>query len=243
MKDRNTYRLVPRLIFSTILLWSLFQSCNKESPLPEEKELEPKVELTVTPEGVIPYGGSVDVRWTADQNTNKVVAKVNGLVKNTSQGSASRAGALYLGPLFKDLLVSVTATNVDLSTEVEKEVHVGDWTTSTFGLVSYYPWRYDSLGRSSLDGKVLKRWKVDPEAASWVDYYHKDGTVTYSNHPGIKLLWFLPDDNSITINGATRKLQVNQEQMIISYQGAYNGEQVWFDMIYEHASDTPTDPE
>jgi hypothetical protein len=243
MKDRNTYRLVPRLIFSTILLWSLFPGCNKESPLPEEKELEPKVELTVTPEGVIPYGGNIDVRWTADQNTNKVVAKVNGLVKNTSQGSASRAGALVLGPLFKDLLVSVTATNIDLSTEVEKEVHVGDWTTSTFGLVSYYPWRYDSLGRSSLDGKVLKRWKADPELSSFVDYYHKDGTVTYSNYPGLKISWFLPDDNSITINGATRKLQVNQEQMIISYQGTYDGETVWFDMIYEHASDTPTDPE
>ena len=241
MKNRNTYRLVPLLIFSTILLWSLFPGCNKESPLPEEKELEPKVELTVTPEGVIPYGGNIDVRWTADQNTNKVVAKVNGLVKNTSQGSASRAGALILGPLFKDLLVAVTATNVDLSTEVEKEVHVGDWTTSTFGLVSYYPWRYDSLGRSSLDGKVLKRWKADPELSSFVDYYHKDGTVTYSNYPGLKISWSLPDDNSITINGTTRKLQVNQEQMIISYQGTYDGETVWFDMIYEHASDTPTD--
>ena len=233
--------MVPLLIFSTILLWSLFPGCNKESPLPEEKELEPKVELTVTPEGVIPYGGNIDVRWTADQNTNKVVAKVNGLVKNTSQGSASRAGALILGPLFKDLLVAVTATNVDLSTEVEKEVHVGDWTTSTFGLVSYYPWRYDSLGRSSLDGKVLKRWKADPELSSFVDYYHKDGTVTYSNYPGLKISWSLPDDNSITINGTTRKLQVNQEQMIISYQGTYDGETVWFDMIYEHASDTPTD--
>ncbi len=96
MKDRNTYRLVPLLIFSTILLWSLFPGCNKESPLPEEKELEPKIELSVTPEGVIPYGGSVDIRWTADQNTNKVVAKVNREIKATSSGSASRAGALYL---------------------------------------------------------------------------------------------------------------------------------------------------
>ena len=243
MKDRNTYRLVPRLIFSTILLWSLFQSCNKESPLPEEKELEPKVELTVTPEGVIPYGGNIDVRWTADQNTNKVVAKVNGLVKNTSQGSASRAGALVLGPLFKDLLVSVTATNVDLSTEVEKEIHVGDWTTSTFGLVSYYPWRFDSLGRSSLDGKILKRWEAAPELLSSIISFYKDGRYISSNYPTVVVYWSVPDSNTIVINGSTRKLQVNQEEMIISYQGSYNGQPVWFDTIYKHASDTPTDPD
>ena len=155
MKDRYTYRLVPLLIFSTILLWPLFPGCKKESPPLEEKELEPKVELTVTPEGVIPYGGSIDVRWTADQNTNKVVVKVNGVIKATSSGSASRAGALHLGPLFKDIMVEVIVTNVDLSAQVEKEIRVGDWTTSTFGLVSYYPWRYKEFRVSSLDGKIL----------------------------------------------------------------------------------------
>jgi len=241
MKDRNTYRLVPRLIFSTILLWSLFQSCNKESPPPEEKELEPKVELSVTPEGVIPYGGSIDVRWTADDKTNKVVTKVNGVVKNISQGSASRAGALYLGPLFKDLLISVVATNVDLSAEVEKEIHVGDWTTSTLGLVSYYPWKYDSIGISSLDGKILERWGLDPEILSWVVNFYKDGRYTVSSHPTIVEYWSAPDNNTIVINGSTSKLQVNQKEMIISVQTTYNSELVWFDTIYKHASDTPLD--
>jgi len=243
MKDRNTYRLVPRLIFSTILLWSLFQSCNKESPLPEEKELEPKVELTVTPEGVIPYGGNIDVRWTADQNTNKVVAKVNGLVKNTSQGSASRAGALVLGPLFKDLLVSVTATNVDLSTEVEKEVHVGDWKTSKFGLVSKYPWRYDSLGVSSLDGRVLRRWSVTPEEKDDVSYYLREGIMYSSKYPSWVVSWYIQDETTIVINGSVQKLQVDDKQMILSYQTEDHGEMVWFDMIFEHASDVPNDPD
>lgn len=243
MKDRNTYRLVPRLIFSTILLWSLFQSCNKESPLPEEKELEPKVELTVTPEGVIPYGGNIDVRWTADQNTNKVVAKVNGLVKNTSQGSASRAGALVLGPLFKDLLVSVTATNVDLSTEVEKEVHVGDWTTSKFGLVSKYAWAKDSLGFSSLDGKILRRWSVTPEEKTVTYFFLREGTMYSSGNSSWVVPWYILDENTIVINGSVQKLQVDDKQMIISYQTENRGEVVWLDMIYVHASDVPNDPD
>jgi len=231
------------IIGMMIILGTHLVSCEKiPQPPVVEPEVRPFVELSVTPEGVIPYGGRVDIIWGADKKTKKIVVKVNDEIKETIT-NGSRAGALTLGPLFKDMFVSVTAINVNLSFEVEKEIHVGDWTSSKFGLVSKYPWRYDSLGRSSLDGKVLKRWKADPELSSFVDYYHKDGTVTYSNYPGLKISWFLPDDNSITINGATRKLQVNQEQMIISYQGTYDGETVWFDMIYEHASDTPTDPE
>jgi hypothetical protein len=231
------------IIGMMIILGTHLVSCEKiPQPPVVEPEVRPFVELSVTPEGVIPYGGRVDIIWGADKKTKKIVVKVNDEIKETIT-NGSRAGALTLGPLFKDMFVSVTAINVNLSFEVEKEIKVGDWTSSKFGLVSKYPWRYDSLGRSSLDGKVLKRWKADPELSSFVDYYHKDGTVTYSNYPGLKISWFLPDDNSITINGATRKLQVNQEQMIISYQGTYDGETVWFDMIYEHASDTPTDPE
>ena len=128
------------------------------------------------------------------------------------------------------LFRSLTGKFGDYTFTEEQEVQVGDWTTSTFGLVSYYPWRYDSLRISSLDGKVLDQWEPDPELLSWVDYYHKDGTITYSNHPGLKIPWSLPDDNSITRNGTTRKLQVNQVQMIISYQTTRLGEQVWFDM-------------
>ena len=211
--------------------------CEKEPPPPPEvePELQPTLELSVTPEGEIPYGDVATLDW---KTTNAFR-----LFINDERQENYKEGNKGTGKLFKDTTYTVKAQRVTLFAQKSVTIEVGDWTTSKFGLVSKYPWRYDSLGRSSLDGKVLKRWKADPELSSFVEYYHKDGTVTYSNYPGIKISWFLPDDNSITINGATRKLQVNQEQMIISYQGAYNGEQVWFDMIYEHASDTPTDPE
>ena len=224
------------LIGMIIVLGTHLVSCEKvPTPPVVEPELMPKLELSVTPQGEIPYGEVATLKW-------KTINALRVFVNDERQENY-KEGNKGTGKLFKNTKFVVRATNVKLSTEETVEIKVGDWTSSKFGLVSKYPWRYDSLGRSSLDGKVLKRWKADPELSSFVDYYHKDGTVTYSNYPGLKISWFLPDDNSITINGATRKLQVNQEQIIISYQGTYDGETVWFDMIYEHASDTPTDPE
>lgn len=240
MKNRNTYQPILLLIFSTLLLLPFFPGCKKE-PLPppvvEPEELAPTLELTVTPEGVVPYGEErVVLGWTTTNATQVIV--------NDQRQVAVKSGTHTIPErIFKDTTFHVQAINVKKMTKKSITIPVGDWTTSTFGLVSYYPWRYDSLGRSSLDGKVLKRWKVEPEISSWVDYYHKDGTITYSNYPGLKIPWSLPDDNSITMNGTTRKLQVNQEQMIISYQTMYNGDLIWFDMVFEHASDTPTDPE
>jgi len=213
--------------------------CEKEPPPPPpvvDSELVPTLELSVTPEGVIPYGeGSVVINFQT-KDANQVL--VNGVRKP----SVKLGTHTIKEKLFKDTTLVVKAINIKKMVEKSVTIQVGDWTTSTFGLVSYYPWRYDSLRISSLDGKVLDQWEPDPELLSWVDYYHKDGTITYSNHPGLKIPWSLPDDNSITRNGTTRKLQVNQVQMIISYQTTRLGEQVWFDMIYEHASDTPTDP-
>ena len=219
--------------------------CEKEPPPPPEvePELQPTLELSVTPEGVIPYGGSVDVRWTAE-NTNKVVVKVNGVVKATPFGSASRSGALYLDHVFKDALVSIVATNVGLSTEIEKEIHVGDWMTSTFGLVSYFPWRYKEFRVSSVNGVIMSTIYLTEEELSWIFYYHRDGRKTYSpNLSSDTSQWYLKDDSTIVVNGTDLKLQVNQEEMIISYEVTYNGQPAWFDMVMVHASDIPTDPE
>ena len=213
--------------------------CEKEPPPPPpvvDSELVPTLELSVTPEGVIPYGEASVVINFQTKDANQVL--VNGVRKP----SVKLGTHTIKEKLFKDTTLVVKAINIKKMVEKSVTIQVGDWTTSTFGLVSYYPWRYDSLRISSLDGKVLNQWEPDPELLSWVDYYHKDGTITYSNHPGLKIPWSLPDDNSITRNGTTMKLQVNQVQMIISYQTTRLGEQVWFDMIYEHASDTPTDP-
>ena len=149
----------------------------------------PWIKLTVEPSGIVlPYGDTCTVSW---EIANLSMVYLNGEPVDTYRNKKVLR-------LFADTKFTLTGKFGDYTFTEEQEVQVGDWTTSTFGLVSYYPWRYDSLGRSSLDGKVLKRWKVEPEISSWVDYYHKDGTITYSNHPGLKIPWSLPDDNSIT---------------------------------------------
>lgn len=232
------------IIGAVIVLGTHLVSCERIPPPPVvEPELMPSVELSVTPQGVIPYGDGLDIRWTADNNTNKVVLKVNGKIKETRYGSNSRNGAFYIDRLFKDALVTIVATNVNLSVEEEKEVHVGDWTSSTFGLVSYFPWKYKSQTLSSLDGKLLATIGLTEEEKSWVFYYHKDGRLTFSNHPTLAEPWYLKSESSLVENGYEYKLRVNQEEMILSYKTTWNGQEVWLNLIHKHASSTPTDPD
>ena len=210
--------------------------CEKEPPPPPEvePELQPTLELSVTPEGEIPYGDVATLEW---KTTNAFR-----LFINDERQENYKEGNKGTGKLFKDTTYTVKAQRVTLFAQKSVTIEVGDWTTSTFGLVSYYPWRYDSLGRSSLDGKILNRWEVAPELLSVITNFHRDGRYINSDYPTVVVYWSVPDSNTIVINGSTNKLQVNQEQMIISYQSSYNGQPVWCDQIYKHASDTPTDP-
>jgi hypothetical protein len=210
--------------------------CEKEPPPPPEvePELQPTLELSVTPEGEIPYGDVATLEW---KTTNAFR-----LFINDERQDNYKEGNKGTGKLFKDTTYTVKAQRVTLFAQKSVTIEVGDWTTSTFGLVSYYPWKYDSIGISSLDGKILERWGLDPEILSWVVNFYKDGRYTVSSHPTIVQYWSAPDNNTIVINGSTSKLQVNQKEMIISVQTTYNSELVWFDTIYKHASDTPTDP-
>ena len=208
---------------------------------PVDPELKPSVELSVTPQGVVPYGGSIDVLWDADDNTNKVVIKVNGEVKETRYGSNSRQGGLHIDRLFEDVLVTVVVTNVNLSVQEEKEIRVGDWTTSEFGLVSHYSWRKDKFSMTSMDGNVLFTSQATEEERSSIFYFHKDGKYTVSTSPGVVQSWYIPTSGTISINNSVRKLQVSQEEMVISYQTTWNGQPSWFNAIFKHASDISID--
>ena len=213
--------------------------CEKEPPPPPEvePELQPTLELSVTPEGVIPYGEDGVVINFQTENANQVL--VNGVRK-----PSVKSGTHTLNErIFKDTTLNVKAINIKKFIEKEVTIPVGNWTTSTFGLVSYYPWRYKALGISNIKGEILDYWIPYPELLSWVFYYHRDGRLTYSPNLSSKTVPWYINKNTIVINGATYKLQVNQEEMVISYEVTYHGEPAWFDMVMVHASDTPTDPE
>ena len=213
--------------------------CEKEPPPPPpvvDSELVPTLELSVTPEGVIPYGeGSVVINFQT-KDANQVL--VNGVRKP----SVKLGTHTIKEKLFKDTTLVVKAINIKKMVEKSVTIQVGDWTTSTFGLVSYYPWKYKALSVSSFEGKILDYWIPDPELLSWVFYYHRDGKKTQTIDPNRTEPWYLKNDSTIVTNGVARKLQVDQYEMVISYETRFNGEPAWFNMIFEHASDIPTDP-
>ena len=212
--------------------------CEKEPPPPPpvvDSELVPTLELSVTPEGVIPYGeGSVVINFQT-KDANQVL--VNGVRKP----SVKLGTHTIKEKLFKDTTLVVKAINIKKMVEKSVTIQVGDWTTSTFGLVSYYPWKYKALSVSSFEGEILDYWIPDPELLSWVFYYHRDGKISYSFTEEIAS-WLIEGD-TIFQNREPFKLQVNQNEMILSYQTMYNGELIWFDMVFEHASDVPNDPD
>ena len=194
----------------------------------------PYVKLIVKPsDTILPYGDTCTVIWET--------ANVNPVYLNHVQVKTPISGDAYR--LFADTKFTLTGHFGDYTFTDEQEVQVGDWTTSTFGLVSYYPWRYDSLGVSSLDGEILRRWSVTPVEKDVVYYYLKEGILYSSEDPSRTNPWYISDENTIVINGSVRKLQVDDKQMIISYQTENHGEIVWFDMIFKHASDVPNDPD
>ena len=235
--------LTPLTALLLLAVGLLVCGCEKEPPPPPdppkppvEKELSPIIEVNkVAPEGLVPYGDSVTFKY---KNINTKEFWVDGQIQ-----TPATEGTFVTGPVCGKTTFWLLAKNVELTTSKYVEIlEVGPWYETSYGLVSYFPWRYKAMRISSLDGKILDYWIPDPEVLSWIIYYHKDGTVSYS-HTTQVVSWIVPNDNTIIINGTNRKLQIGQEEMVLSYQTTYNGETVWFDMVFEHASDTPTDPE
>lgn len=218
--------------------------CEKEPPPPPdppkppvEKELSPIIEVNkVAPEGLVPYGDSVTFKY---KNINTKEFWVDGQIQ-----TPATEGTFVTGPVCGKTTFWLLAKNVELTTSKYVEIlEVGPWYETTFGLVSYYPWRYKKMSISDMKDNVLAWWLPDEEERSWVFYYHKNGVTTYSPDLSTgRTLWSIKNDSTITSNGFDFRLQVSEEEMILSYQTRWNGQDVWFNLIFEHASDTPTDP-
>ena len=227
--------LTPLTALLLLAVGLLVGGCEKEPPPPEvEPELQPTLELSVTPEGEIPYGDVATLEW---KTTNAFR-----LFINDERQDNYKEGNKGTGRLFKDTTFTLKAQRVTLFVEESVTISVGPWYETTFGLVSYYPWRYKEFRVSNVDGVVMSTIYLTEEELSWVFYYHRDGKVSYSNTSKV-VSWYIEDKNTIVINGTSFKLQVSQEEMIISYEVTYNGQPAWFDMVCVHASDIPTDPD
>ncbi len=216
------------ILVETIFIVLLINSCQK-NPVPQE--LEPTLEVSINPTGVIPYGSKVTISWTT---ANVRILKINDIPQI---GVAS--GSTVFERVCSDVLYKVKATNVSLSTEKNLEVHVGDWTTSKFGLVSYYPWKKKEYRILRLDGTLDHKFDPDPREMTEVFYYHKDGKKTYKENSGIDE-WEVVNEK-LRLNKEYFNFKVSDVELSIFQETTYAGEPAIFESVYEHASTTPTD--
>ena len=156
-EKKNRVILVSIMI---LLLGALVQSCEKP-PVGGTNELKPTLEVSRIPaEGVLPFGGNFTLWWNT---TNTRTFTIGGKQYPSSAGSISLK-------LFKDTIFEVRATNFLLSTKVDLEVKVGDWTTSKIGFITHSPWQM-TANRAYRDGILLMDFNLSQ--------YQKDEILTF----------------------------------------------------------------
>lgn len=132
-KVKNRVILVSIMI---LLLGALLQSCEKPNTPDKPEELKPTLEVTTSPDGVLPYGKEFTLSWKTTNTKNLLI--------NNKQHFPVEAGSLKL-KLFKDTTFVVSALNIVLWTKEDKKVTVGDWTTSKLGLLTHGTWYLTSI--------------------------------------------------------------------------------------------------
>jgi len=232
MKTDRILAFAPILV---LLLGTLmFQSCDKDPPPVVPEELKPTLEVSQTPTGVLPYGSKITISWTT-QNAKSI--KINDV---TQSGVIS--GSATFERICSNVLYKVKATNISLSTEKEIEVNIGDWTTSKFGLISYYPWTPKEF-RIILakDSSIVYREEPTAEEKTRIFYYHKNGDLT-NNYLTTTGQWSISDDGKNLIRGGVSKsFSVSKDELSTYQETTWDGKPAYFLNVFKHASDTPTD--
>lgn len=147
-KAKNRVILVSIMI---LLLGALVQSCVKPDPPVGPEELKPTLEVSTTPAGVLPYGKEFTIEWMTTNTKNLLI--------NNKLHFPIEKGSLKIR-LFKDTIFEIRALNISLSAKVDKEVKVGDWTTSRLGLISHPYWQKTAV-RAYRDGVLLRDFPLN----------------------------------------------------------------------------------
>ena len=231
----KTIKFLPTLglIFSVLMVGSLlFWGCEKLPSIPPtQPPTQPKVEMSVAPSGILPYGTVCTISWSSSD------AKTVTLNRKTVGPTGSTADRL-----FKDTVYTLTATNEYLSAKSEIEVKVGDWTSSFYGLVSYYPWKLKELQIIlQSNNAVVFKDEIPEEDREKRFYYHKNGDLV-TNFLSYTAKWSISDDGKYMMRkGDWEKFTVDQKELIFYQEITWYGQPAYFLNILEHASNTPTD--
>lgn len=144
-----------------IVLSFIFSGCDKSEPPPPL--IQPKVELTVTPEGILPYGAYCTISWTS---TDAKSILLNNNYVSLSGSVSSR--------LFKDTIFEAIARNESLVATAKKEIDVGDWRSSVIGLITYHAWKDKSV-RAYRDETLLTDYLISQKEKDEIYFFHLDG--------------------------------------------------------------------
>lgn len=211
-KAKNRVILVSIMI---LLLGTLLLGCVKPDPPIGPEELKPTLEVSTIPAGVLPYGSEFTLSWTT---TN-----AKSLLINNKQHYPIETGSLKIR-LFKDTIFEVRALNIVLSAKFDKEVKVGDWTTSKIGLISHSYWQKTAV-RAYRDGILLYDYPLSQYEKDEKNFFGVDGkyrVYRYDERIGFMDWGFLGDGEFVvfglnTSGADTLKVSLlNEGEMILS---------------------------
>ncbi len=227
------------LVLGALLLQS---GCCKEDPPPPpppieedkppvEEEKDPILEITF-PKDTIPYGDKdIEISWE-NQNVTRFFV-------NDEEQFYPRFGSIKISDrLFSDTIFVFRGINKEKEVNQSITIKVGNWNQSVFGLVSYFSWKKEKLTYTDLNDNLIASFSPLPGTEHWIFYFYKDGRYTVTGFTGFQK-WYIKDEHTIVFNGFERRLIISEKEMIISYRTVLDNQDVWFNMHYVHASDTP----
>lgn len=206
------------LISVLVVLVILVTSCTKD-PL---DSVDPDVYLTyikptivefsISPEDIIlPYGEEVIISW-----------EVYDARKTMLNDSLVESSGTQTIKLFESTVYEIIALNGDSTSTLKKNILVGDWKTSSFGLLSYEkPWSISAL-KYVREGEVISNSILIEDQTNDLYYFSKDGKVYFdtdsqgelSRHPND--IWYLIDKNHLFMTGEVFEIvKLTEDELII----------------------------
>lgn len=221
------------------IAWILFLcvtlvGCSKNNAVippvePPVTIIQPKVELSITPNDVVlPYGSKVVIKWTATGSNyclfNTEIVSIDGMKE---------------AQLFTDASYSVIAVSGTIkSTPAEKVIKVGDWTTSKLGLITYdgAPWMMKHK-RTWQDGNLVFDAVLGAFDQTTKYYFMLDGhirMVEASGESNSSGTWSFSNNETSLVNGKEVYLieKLKKDEFTISIATTWYGKPAIFQLTY-----------
>lgn len=220
--------LFHRSIFVLLLIGTqLFFGCEKNPKVVPPVVLQPTVELTITPTGTLKYGDNCIISWTST-NANGGV-----LLNNQSVGTTGT----MTKKLFRDTTFILRGVNGSLTATNQKDVKVGDWTTSKTGLLTHSPWTMKGH-RYIQNGIVVSETVLSEDQKTNLYNFYLDGKTKAFHSNGVQFgsgTWsFVANETKILMEGYEYPYNLNLNELIITIEVTWGGKLTISETTYGH---------